>query len=109
MMLVKMCISIALGSLGTHRRASGVNVPDQHVYKASGCRRCCSVLVWCWCADGGVSDVVNAIGGNTFSHLCGQIYKQCSCFLVESMLIDDKKDLYLIAIPYFLLQASEVN
>ena len=55
------------------------------------------------------SDVVNAIGGNTFSHLCGQIYKQCSCFLVESMFIDDKKDLYLIAIPYFLLQTSEVN
>eukprot|EP00434_Breviolum_minutum_P011948 symbB.v1.2.010533.t1/scaffold641.1/size177546/7 len=36
MMLVKMCISIALGSLGTHRRASGVNVPDQHVYKVVG-------------------------------------------------------------------------
>ena len=33
-MLVKMSLAVALGSLGTARRASGVNVPDQHVYKA---------------------------------------------------------------------------
>lgn len=65
MMLVKMCISIALGSLGTHRRASGVNVPDQHVYKASGWSllfSACLVLVLMVVFQ---SDVVSAIGSNT--------------------------------------------
>jgi hypothetical protein len=33
-MLVKLSLAVALGSLGNARRASGVNVPDQHVYKA---------------------------------------------------------------------------
>ena len=33
-MFVKMSLAVALGSLGNARRAAGVNVPDQHVYKA---------------------------------------------------------------------------
>lgn len=35
-MLVKLSLAVALGSLGNARRASGVNVPDQHVYKVVG-------------------------------------------------------------------------
>eukprot|EP00438_Fugacium_kawagutii_P030634 Skav218958 [mRNA] locus=scaffold6129:25367:41786:+ [translate_table: standard] len=36
MMLVRISLAIALGSLGNARRASGINVPDQHVYKVVG-------------------------------------------------------------------------
>ena len=35
MMFAKLCIACAQSSLGTARRAAGVNVPDQHVYKAT--------------------------------------------------------------------------
>ena len=34
LMFVKMSLAVALGSLGNARRAAGVNVPDQHAYKA---------------------------------------------------------------------------
>eukprot|EP00913_Durusdinium_trenchii_P028091 g26337.t1 len=36
MMFAKLCIAFAQSSLATARRSSGVNVPDQHVYKVVG-------------------------------------------------------------------------
>lgn len=39
MMFAKLCIAFAQSSLATARRSSGVNVPDQHVYKAAGPRQ----------------------------------------------------------------------
>lgn len=111
MMLVKMCISIALGSLGTHRRASGVNVPDQHVYKASGWSllfSACLVLVLMVVFQ---SDVVSAIASNTWTSFWAKSTSSVHVFfLAGSRFIDKKKDLMIciyalyIYIPYLCLQ-----